>query len=203
MPCKAILRHTTIGRITKWGPLVNKVLCASAIVAALAAAAMADWPQFQGPNRDGVSTETIPLADSWPAGGPRVLWKIEDKLGTGFGGPVVAAGRVYLLDRVNDQQDVLRAIDLASGKEEWTFAYYAPPEAKDDPAAGKWKGDYNGSRNLPTVDASGIYILGPFGDLTASARRRTRPFGPGTSCRSTGPTRQLGHLPVAAGPRAR
>ncbi len=42
-----------------------------------------------------------------------------------------------MLDRVNDQQDVLRAIDLGSGKEQWTFAYYAPPQAKDDPTAGK------------------------------------------------------------------
>jgi outer membrane protein assembly factor BamB len=135
------------------------------MVAALAHVAPADWPQFQGPGRDGVSTETIKLADSWPAGGPRVVWKMEGKLGTGFGGPVVAGGQIYLFDRVNDQQDVLRSIDLGSGKQEWTFAYYAPPQAKDDPEAGRYKGGYNGSRNLPTVDGGRVYILGPFGDL--------------------------------------
>lgn len=65
---------------------------------------------------------------------------MQDKLRTGFGGPVVARGIIYVLDRVNDQQDVLRAIELATGKQQWTFAYYAPPEAKDDPSAGKYKG---------------------------------------------------------------
>ena len=145
---------------------MGKAVCALVAVAALAGMATADWPQFQGPNRDGVSTETVRLADRWPAEGPKILWKIEWKLGTGFGGPVVEGGKVYLLDRVNDQQDVLRCIGLATGKEDWTYAYFAPPEAKDDPKAGKWKGGYHGSRNLPTVDATGIYILGPYGDVS-------------------------------------
>ena len=145
---------------------MNRALCVWLAMAVGASVASADWPQFQGPNRDGVSTETVKLADSWPADGPRVVWKIDGQLGTGFGGPVVAGGKVYLLDRVNDQQDMLRCIDLASGKQEWTYAYFAPPEAKDNPKAGGYKGNYNGSRNLPAVDATGIYTLGPFGDVT-------------------------------------
>jgi outer membrane protein assembly factor BamB len=149
---------------------MGKAVWALTAVVVFVGVAWADWPQFQGPNRDGVSTETVKLADTWPEGGPKVAWKIEWTLGTGYGGPVVEGGKVYLLDRVNDRQDVLRCIGLASGKEEWKYEYFAPAEAKDDPAAGKWKGGYGGSRNLPTVDATGIYILGPFGDLTCVSK---------------------------------
>ena len=40
-----------------------------------------EWPQWLGPNRDGVSTETDILTN-WPAGGPKVVW--EAKTGAGF-----------------------------------------------------------------------------------------------------------------------
>ena len=150
---------------------MTKVLGAALVISlAISPPALADWPQFQGPNRDGVSTETVKLADAWLAEGPKVLWKIEYTLGSGYGGPVVEGGKVYLLDRVGDQKDVLRAIDLATGKEDWTYSYFAPPEAKDDPKAGQWKGGYWGSRNLPTVDAKNVYCLGPYGDVTCVSK---------------------------------
>ena len=56
------------------------------------------------------------------------LVKLDEKLGTGYGGAVVEGGKVYLLDRVNDQQDVLRCIDLATGKELRRFATGAGPD---------------------------------------------------------------------------
>jgi outer membrane protein assembly factor BamB len=151
-----------------------------AIVVAMAAmltasGVRADWPQFLGANRDGISTEKVTLAASWPEGGPKVVWKLEDKLGTGYGGAVVEGGKVYLLDRVNDQQDVLRCIDLAGGKEEWAYAYDAPVEAKENPKAGKYKGAYNGSRNMPAVDEKSVFILGPFGDVTCVSKETRQP----------------------------
>ena len=150
---------------------MRKTTCVLATVAVLSGLTWADWPQFMGPNRDGVSTETVQLADAWPEDGPKVLWTIRDGLGRGYAGPVVRDGEVYLLDRVGDQQDVLRCIDLATGKPLWTFSYVAPPEAKDDPKAGRYKGNYNGSRNMPAVDATHVYILGPFGDLNCVSRK--------------------------------
>src|SRR5208283_4170125 len=54
------------------------------------------WPQFRGPNRDGISPETTPLARSWDAAGPRQLWAVD--CGEGYAGVVVREGRVYLLD---------------------------------------------------------------------------------------------------------
>ena len=74
---------------------------------------------------------------------------------------VTRRGKVHLPGRINDEQDVLRCIGLATGKEDWTCACFAPPQAGGDPKAGKWKGGCHGSRNLSTVDAIGIYILAP------------------------------------------
>jgi outer membrane protein assembly factor BamB len=142
-----------------------KRICFVGFLAAAACAGFADWPQYLGANRDGISKDAVKLAETWPADGPKVLWKLEEKLGTGYGGAVVEGGKVYLLDRVKDQQDVLRCIDLATGAEEWTFAYDAPVEAKENPKAGQYKGAYNGSRNMPAVDGKSVFTLGPFGDL--------------------------------------
>ena len=48
----------------------------------------ADWPQWRGANRDGKSADTG-LLESWPKGGPRLLWKVQD-LGEGYSGPAIA-----------------------------------------------------------------------------------------------------------------
>src|SRR5262249_60496668 len=56
---------------------MRKVLAPSLVTLALAALAAhaADWPQFRGPHRDGISEEAH-LIKSWPAAGPRVLWRV-------------------------------------------------------------------------------------------------------------------------------
>lgn len=131
---------------------MKSILTTLALVAALSATATAaDWPQHLGPTRDAFSTETG-LARSWPEGGPKVLWSFD--LGEGFGGPSVSEGKVYILDREESQRDVLRCIDLNSGREEWTFAYDAPG-----------KTSFNGSRTAPTIDGDMIYSCGAFGDV--------------------------------------
>ena len=113
----------------------------------------ADWPGYQGPRRDGTSTEKGILR-TWPNEGPKVLWTVP--LGIGFGGPAVSRGKVYLLDRDDKVGDTLRVYDLATGKELWTFAYDAP---------GRF--EFPGSRTTPTVDGNLVYIVGPLGDLHA------------------------------------
>ena len=113
----------------------------------------ADWPGYQGPRRDGSSTEKGILR-TWPEAGPKVLWTVP--LGIGFGGPAVSRGMVYLLDRDDKVGDTLRVYDLATGKELWTFAYDAP---------GRF--EFPGSRTTPTVDGNLVYIVGPLGDLHA------------------------------------
>src|SRR5437899_1783944 len=56
-----------------------------------------DWPQWLGPQRDGIWRESG-LADKFPAGGPKVRWRTP--ITAGYSGPVVAEGRVIVTDRV-------------------------------------------------------------------------------------------------------
>jgi outer membrane protein assembly factor BamB len=121
----------------------------------------ADWPWIYGPRRDHTS-EQKGLLRTWPRDGPRVLWS--EPLGAGFGGPAISGGRVYLLDRDEKVGDTLRVLDLASGKELWTFAY---------DAAGSFM--FEGSRTTPTVDGDLVYTVGPLGDLHAISTKTRKP----------------------------
>ena len=121
-----------------------------ALLALMSCVALADdWPRLGGPEGTGVSLEKG-LKRSWPDEGPKVLWT--NAVSEGFAGPAVRDGQVFLLDRAKSDQDILRCIDLVSGKELWQLAYDAPGFLP-----------YNGSRNVPTVDDKHIFIAGPFG----------------------------------------
>ncbi len=137
------------------------VLCAVSILFAYSAVA-ADWPQFMGPARDGVSPETG-LAHTWPGDGPKVLWTMP--LGQGYASPSVRDGEIYLLDRVDQKQDVLRCLDLQTGKELWNFAYDAPGEVSHD-----------GSRTAPTIDANVVYTVGALGHFYCIDRKTHKPL---------------------------
>jgi len=110
-----------------------------------------DWPQLLGPDRNGISSQKGILR-TWPAGGPELLWTSD--VGPGFGGPVIKAGKVYLLDRDDKTGDILRCFDFNTGKELWSYSYEAPGSVS-----------YPGSRSVPTIDGNRIYSCGPYGDL--------------------------------------
>ncbi len=76
--------------------------------------AAADWPQFLGPTRNGVSTETG-LKATWPKDGPPVVW--EKEVGEGFSGPAVVGDRVVLFHRVGDEE-VVECLGAADGRDE-------------------------------------------------------------------------------------
>ena len=61
-----------------------------------------DWPGWLGEQRDGVWREKG-IVESFPVGGPKVVWR--KKIGTGYSGPAVADGRVYVADRVAEGSD--------------------------------------------------------------------------------------------------
>lgn len=125
-------------------PAIVMLLCVTALNAQ-------DWPQYQGPNRNGMSPQKG-IIKSWPQQGPQVLWTAN--IGIGFGGPVAKDGKVYLLDRDDKVGDKMRCIDLASGKELWSFAYDAPGSVS-----------YPGTRSVPALDGKYIYSVGPYGHL--------------------------------------
>ena len=110
-----------------------------------------DWPQYLGPNRNGLSTQKDILR-SWPENGPEVLWTVD--VGIGFGGPVVKDGKVYLLDRDDEVGDIMQCFDLSDGEELWNFGYEAPGSVM-----------FPGSRSVPTLDGNHVYSCGPYGDL--------------------------------------
>ena len=127
-----------------------------------AGSGLADWPQFAGPNQNAISAEKD-LMKQWPDAGPEVLWRVE--VGKGFGGVAIESGKVYILDRVTGKKDVLRCIDLLTGKEDWRFGYEAPGKI-----------DRPGSRSHPAVDKKYVFILGPFGDLHCISKKTHKPL---------------------------
>ena len=75
--------------------------------------AAADWPQWRGPARTGISAETA-LLRQWPAAGPRLVWRI-DNVGDGFSTPTVAGGRVYLVVNEGLANEYVRAFSTTDG----------------------------------------------------------------------------------------
>lgn len=123
-----------------------------ALLAAGPAAAL-DWPQFRGVNRDGVSAETD-LPRSWPAEGPRVVWK--RAIGEGYSGISVVGDLLYTMDSDGTTEYVL-ALEAGSGKEIWRVP--AGPKLVDSMG--------NGPRTTPTLDGGTVYAMGSHGRLLA------------------------------------
>ena len=73
--------------------------------------AAADWPQFLGPDRNGVSQETG-LLDEWPAGGPPEIWRVDG--GVGMSGVVVQGDTACTLIQTGGRQRVI-ALNAATG----------------------------------------------------------------------------------------
>ncbi len=124
------------------------------IYACTAAIHAADWPQWRGPERTGISKETG-LLQEWPADGPALRWKMTD-IGTGYSSPAVVHGRVYLQTTLGDEEFAL-VLDEKSGVKVWEV-----PIGK----VGKNRGpQYPGTRSTPTVDGNRIYCLASDGEL--------------------------------------
>lgn len=114
-----------------------------------------DWPQFLGPDRNGVYHGPA-LADSWGPAGPSVLW--QKQVGSGFSGPVVVQSRVILFQRVGDRE-VVEALDARTGTTQWSYGY--PTSYRDD------FGFDEGPRAVPVVANGVVYTFGAEGQLHA------------------------------------
>ncbi|HKS38532.1 MAG TPA: PQQ-binding-like beta-propeller repeat protein [Verrucomicrobiae bacterium] len=142
---------------------MNDLRIIAAIIALCSVAAAArgeDWPQWRGLHRDGVWHETG-ILESFPSGGPKVLWRIP--VGTGFSSPIVAQGKVYVTDshvtRTNARENV-RCLDAATGKTNWVHTYdVVYPEYGADP-------DHPfGPAATPVVADGKVYTFGRMCDL--------------------------------------
>lgn len=103
-----------------------------------------DWPQWGGPQRTGVSSET-----KWSSKGkPEPLWKAQ--LGIGYSSVAVAGKRVYTLGYDKElEHDVVYCLDAATGEEQWSYAY--PAKILDLYHGG-------GTLTTPTVDGEFVYV---------------------------------------------
>ncbi|MFP4106738.1 MAG: PQQ-binding-like beta-propeller repeat protein, partial [Phycisphaerae bacterium] len=128
------------------------------LLAIVAAVALADWPEFLGPNRNAMVEPKENLAQSWPEKGPKLHWQFD--LEPGYGGAAVKDGRVYIMDREGKERDLVYCIDLKTGKEVWKFSYEAKGSQK-----------FQGARAVPAVDDKRVYTVGPFGHVHCLDRK--------------------------------
>ena len=135
-----------------------------------------DWPQWLGPNRDGVWREDG-ILEALPKGGPKVLWR--KPINPGYTGPAVADGRVYVMDRLKKDVDPKTAkdtgtpgnervvcLDLATGDQVWEHVYDCIYKRVDRPM---------GPRCTPAVDGDRVYTLGTMGDLRCLDAKTGKP----------------------------
>ena len=148
-----------------------------------------DWPQWQGPERTGVSKETG-LLKSWPAGGPALVWTAKG-LGEGYSTPSVAAGRVYTMGNRGKTECII-AVDEDNGKLLWA-ANIGPVRHGG--------GGYAGPRCTPTVDGDLVYALGLNGDLLCVEALNGKEHCAATSKELPGSARRLGLCRIAPGGR--
>ena len=133
------------------------VLLASIQMGMRAQGQNAEWPQWRGPNRDGVLRSFTPPA-AWPEQLTR-RWKVE--VGTGYATPLVAGNRLYLFSRRNGNE-TMQAIDAESGKILWQNGY--PATFTMNSAAARHQ---EGPKSTPVLSNGRLYSIGMTGIVTA------------------------------------
>ena len=115
-----------------------------------------DWPQWRGPNRDGICTETG-LLKSWPDDGPKLLWEVSG-LGRGYSGVAIVSGRLYTMGDVpleSGTKQCILAYDLSTRERLWAAEVGEPHS--------------DGPRCTPTVDGGFAYAVGTGGNVVCVA----------------------------------
>ena len=135
-----------------------KYLVTTALLLAIMAADTfgADWPQWQGPDRNGMSKETG-LLQEWPKDGPPLAWRIPG-LGGGDSVPAIVDGRIFVPGTLNDEE-VVWALSEKDGSDLWMRSLgpkfrQRMPQSQEGPGC------------TPTVDGDRLYVLGMDGKLT-------------------------------------
>ena len=123
------------------------------VIAALVASnvSAADWPQWRGPNRNGLSSEKVSAV--WPDEGPQVLWRAP--LGTGFSSVSISQGRLYTLGNTNNE-DTVWCFDARTGNRIWHHSYAAQ-------LGPQWY--EGGPGSTPTVESQRVFTISKWGDV--------------------------------------
>ncbi len=115
-----------------------------------------DWPQWRGPERNGISKETG-LLKEWSKDGPKLMWKVT-AAGSGYSTPAVVGERLYLLGNDGLENESLRALSAKDGKQIWSTRLGNVGNPKQQPS-------FPAARSTPTVEGEFLYALGSDGDL--------------------------------------
>ena len=134
-------------------PVARAVASVGFAFACAAAVLAQDWPQLLGPGRNGIYTGP-PIVASFPRSGPPLLWSRD--VGAGFAGPAVSGGTLVLFHRVNNQE-VVEAMDAATGQTTWKFEYGT--SYRDD------FGFDEGPRAVPVITGGRVFTHGADGWL--------------------------------------
>ena len=143
-----------IGKSVDFGFFVICILLISGSIIA------GDWPNWRGPDHNGISNETR-WSTNWSKEGPKVLWKAS--LGTGFSSIAVSKGRVYAMGNTGikdidekEHKDIVFCFDEKTGKELWRHPYSCPLNPKN----------YEGGPSAtPTVEGNRVYTLSKKGHV--------------------------------------
>lgn len=118
----------------------------------------ADWPQWRGPNQNGISPETN-WTDQWGATGPKRLWKAN--VGIGFSSMAVSDGFLYTLGNINDV-DTVYCFDAATGSQVWKYSYPCPRDPRY----------YDGGPGAtPAINGNSLFTLSKKGHLFSFNRQ--------------------------------
>jgi len=131
----------------------------TAVVSGARGAQKPEWPQFHGPRRDNMSTETG-LLKQWPEGGPKLVWTAKG-IGSGFSTVAIAGKRIYITGNIGDHT-VIAALRL-DGRSLW--------QARNGPAC---RHQHAGTRSTPTIEEHRLYHMNADGDLVCLDARTGR-----------------------------
>jgi outer membrane protein assembly factor BamB len=128
-----------------------------AAISILPPALLADnWPQWRGPQRDGISHETGLLGE-WPKEGPKLLWKMPG-VGNGYSTPAVVDGRLFLMASEGLDNEFVEAFDVSNHERIWSTRLGNVGNPKQQP-------NFPTARSTPTVEGDFLYALSSDGDL--------------------------------------
>ena len=144
--------------------LVNAALAALVLaafpLAGLSTATAGDWPQWRGPNRDGISTES--LRTDWKQNPPKLLGMISG-MGEGYASLAIVDGDAYTTGNFEDGQKVIGiALGIGGGIGEVMLEIPLTDAAP--------KHGYEGSRSTPTVDGDRLYVTASDGQIVCCNR---------------------------------